>query len=79
MLCRVTALSRLGANQITPPSRSAAEFGLLRRGQGRTFTEFNRRRPGRTSAAADVVAAVWTIDFPDEPPPKPERLVPISF
>lgn len=79
MLRRVTALSRLGANQISPPSRSAAEFGLLRRGQGRTFTEFNRRRPGRSSAAADLVAAVWTIDFPGEPRPEPERLVPIAF
>lgn len=79
MLRRVTALSRLGANQISLPSRSAAEFGLLRRGQGRTFTEFNRRRPGRTSAAAELVSAVWTIDFPGEPQPEPERLVPISF
>jgi hypothetical protein len=79
MLRRVTALSRLGANQITPPSRSAAEFGLLRRGQGRTFTEFNRRRPGRTSATPDVVSATWTIDFPVAPAPEPERLVPIAF
>ena len=79
MLRRVTALSRLGANQITPPSRSAAEFGLLRRGQGRSFTEFDRRRPGRTSAAADVVVAVWNIDFPSEPEPEAERLIPILF
>jgi hypothetical protein len=79
MLRRVTALSRLGANQITPPPRSAAEFGLLRRANDRTFTEFNRRRPGRTSATADVVMAVWSIDFPREPQPEPERLVPISF
>jgi hypothetical protein len=79
MLRRVTALSRLGASQITPPPRSAAEFGLLRRGEGRSFTEFNRRRPGRSSAAADVVAAVWNIDFPPEPQPEPGRLVPILF
>ena len=79
MLRRVTALTRLGANEISPPSRSAAEFGLLRRGEGRSFTEFNRRRPGRTSAAADVVAAVWNIDFPPEPQPEPERLIPILF
>jgi hypothetical protein len=79
MLRRVTALSRLGASHITPPSESAAEYGLLRRAEGRSFTEFNRRRPGRSSAASDVVMAVWNIDFPPEPTPEPERLVPISF
>ncbi len=79
MLRRVTALSRLGANQITPPSRTAAEFGLLRGADDRSFTEFDRRRPGRTSATGDVVVAVWDIDFPRPPQPEPERLVPISF
>ncbi len=79
MLRRVTALTRLGASQTILPSRTAAEFGLLRRGQGRSFTEFNRRRPGRTGAAAEVVAAVWNIDFSPEPQNEPERLVPISF
>ena len=79
MLRRVTALTMLGADLGAVPSRAPAEFGLLRRGQGRSFTEFNRRRPGRSSASAGLIAAVWSLDLPSTPPREPERLVPFSF
>ena len=79
MLRRVTALTMLGASQNVVASRAPAEFGLLRRGQGRSFTEFNRRRPGRSSASAGLVAAVWSLDLPTTPQQEPDRLVPFSF
>jgi hypothetical protein len=79
MLRRVTALTMLGASQSAVASRAPAEFGLLRRGQGRSFTEFDRRRPGRSSASPGLVVAVWNLDPPETLQRKLNRLVPFSF
>ena len=79
MLRRVTALAALGADPAPDASAPAADFGSTRFGQGLPFTEFNRHRPGRSSAFTGLVGATWDFDPPATTQQDEDRLGPYAF